>query len=298
VRIAWTSDLHADLSERNVALLPHLAHRVAELDADAFVVAGDVAETVAGVEEALQAFAPLPLPRLYVPGNHDLFAEPDASGGWIDSRTKHEVLLPQHVGNAGFRYLGIDPIEIPPVTFVGTCGWFDATLQDPGLAAYFCRRHFESGIWRGLRAYDSGHVLWPATHPAPGMPCSLTGSWATDAALCDIFVQQLQAQLDATPADALVVAVVHVLAFPELVHRGTFGPSGFYDAWLGSARLGDRLRRDRRVRLVISGHQHRVADLAIRQDLRAVARPIGDARKSDLDLAELARERVGVLDIA
>ena len=129
------------------------------------------------------------------------------------------------------------------------------------------------------------------------MPCSGTAFWATDPALCDLMLESLQRQLQEASADSTIIAVVHVLPFAEVVQRGGFGPSGFYDAWIGSSRLGDCLRGDDRVRLVISGHQHSITDYAISARLRAVANPVGDSRKSSLDLAALASERIGVTDL-
>lgn len=297
MRIAWSSDLHVDVSERNAELVAHLAARVAELAADAFVIAGDVAETASEVQRTLQSLAHLPCPRLYVPGNHDLFAEPTALDGWIDTRDKVETLLPEAARTAACHYLGLQPVSVQKTTFVGTCGWFDGTLADPDLAPFVHENHFRAGGWRQVRAYDKGHVLWPSDSPSTGMPCSLDGRWASDSEICEHMVQALQSQLQQADPQASIVAVVHVLPFPEIVQRNAFGPSGFHDAWLGSARLGDLLREDKRVRLVISGHLHRLADVQISTQLRAVANPIGDARRSSLPLPELARQSVGYIDL-
>ncbi len=297
MRIAWTSDLHVDVCQRNADLLPHLSRRVAELDADVLVIAGDVAEHVKDVQQALQAFAGLRATRLYIPGNHDLFTEEASDGSLLNSQQKLEKQLPEAAENSGFGYLGLRPYPVGTYTFVGTCGWFDASLQDTGLAPFLADHHYQSGVWRGLRSYDHGHVLWPATTVNYAMPCSGTAFWATDPALCDHMLRSLQQQLREASAESSIIGVVHVLPFPEIVQRASFGPSGFYDAWIGSARLGDCLRRDKRVRLVISGHQHSITDCAITPQLRAVANPVGDARKSPLDLPALAAERVGVLDL-
>ena len=297
MRIAWSSDLHVDVSERNRELLPHIAARVEQLSADVLVIAGDVAETVADVQRSLEALAHLPCARLYVPGNHDLFAEPTAAGGWFDTQDKIQKLLPQAVTQTGCHYLGLHPVRVLNKTFIGTCGWFDDTLGEPLLAPFVHSSHFASGSWRHVRAYDKGHVLWPSASPGSGMPCSLAGHWAGDREICDAMLDSLQTQLKQADAQTSIVAVVHVLPFPEIVQRQAFGPSSFHDAWLGSARLGACLREDERVQLVISGHLHRPTDVQITPRLRAVASPVGDARRSPLSLPELARECVGCIDL-
>jgi len=81
-----------------------------------------------------------------------------------------------------------------------------------------------------------------------------------------------------------------------LVQRGIFGDSPFFDAYLGSARLGSCLEQFSAVRAVVSGHLHRRARIT-HNGIQLVASPVGDARKSSLDLADLARERLGLLEL-
>jgi hypothetical protein len=88
---------------------------------------------------------------------------------------------------------------------------------------------------------------------------------------------------------------VHVVPFPQLVERGVFGDRAFHDAYLGSRRLGERLLAARNVRVVVTGHLHRPADVQV-DGVRVVRRPVGDAHKSGLDLPELARAAVGVVE--
>ena len=93
-----------------------------------------------------------------------------------------------------------------------------------------------------------------------------------------------------------ILAVTHVLPLPQLVERGIFGSSPFYDAYLGSTRLGDRLLQEPRLRVVISGHLHRVADLWI-DGVHVVASPVGNVRDNSQSLATLAASRIGVVEI-
>ncbi len=294
MRLAYVSDLHTDLSARNFELLAHLANALHRDPPDVFVIAGDLAERVDDVERSLGVFADAPCERVYLAGNHDLFFE-----GAAHSREKFEVLLPAAAARAGFRYLGLEPLQLGAFTFVGVPGWYDFTLRDPALASVADTEAYRTGQWRGHRAYDRGHLLWPSTAgtPAPGaLPARAAGGWAGDEEIAAHMLERLEAQLSAAGDAQHLVAVIHVLAFEELVQRGAFGVNGFYDAYLGSARLGARLAREPRVRVLVSGHLHGTGDRRI-GNIRAVTRALGDARKHDGPLEALAARILGRLDI-
>jgi hypothetical protein len=298
VRIAYTSDLHTDFGPWNAALLEHLVARAAALHPDVLVVAGDVAETLAAVRDSLQAFATVPCRRLYVPGNHDLYAERTPRGTWITSRKKYEHDLPAAARGAGFEPLGKAPVRLDAWTFVGVPGWYDFTLRDPALDVSVALQQYRNGMWRDQRAFDRGHVLWDAWPDtgASRAPATAPSAWLGDEAIAAILQADLEAQLAAAPSDVPIVAVVHVRPDAALVQRHAFAPSAFHDAYLGSGRLGACLVADRRVRAVITGHLHRPADVML-GTVHAVARPVGNLRQAAADWSACAAERMGCLDL-
>jgi len=299
MRIAYTSDLHSDATPLNRALLPYLARRLAALSPDVVVIAGDVAETSAEVEMALRHFDGIGALRLYVAGNHDLFAEGEPVTG-CTSRDKFTLHLPRAAARAGFIALGQSPVEHAGTAFVGVPGWYDFSLRDPSCDGAIGLEQYRAGIWRGVRAFDRGHVFWPRETGAcvpGGQPASLGGDWALDEEIHAVMAAHLVAQLCAVPAARRIVGVVHVLPFAALAQRGCFGDTAFHDAYLGSAALGDLLLADPRVVAVITGHLHRIADLRLGA-VRAVARPVGTLRAPGTDLEAIAAERSGVLDLA
>ncbi len=151
MRLAYASDLHADLCTRNTDLLPHLAAHLIDRAPDLFIIAGDLAETVAGVESSLRVFGNVPGERVYLAGNHDLFAEGiPGSPGAMDSRDKFDTLLPQAARRAGFHYLGLEPLRFGDLAVVGVPGWFDFTLRDPSLDGVIDTHAYRAGCWRGL----------------------------------------------------------------------------------------------------------------------------------------------------
>jgi 3',5'-cyclic AMP phosphodiesterase CpdA len=276
IRVAFTSDLHADLGPRNAALLPHLAHRAARLDPDVFVIAGDLAETAATVTASLRHFTELRARKFYLAGNHDLFVEDQIH----TSRDKFERLLPAAAAAAGFEYLGLEARTAGALTIVAVPGWYDYSLRDPDLDVCVHRDHYRAGIWRDLRAWDRGHVVW-----------------AGDEAIADSMQARLETQLGEASGPGPILAVTHVLPFAELVVRGVFGDQAFHDAYLGSSALGAVLRRDPRIFAVLCGHLHRPADLTLDSRLRVLARPVGNAAKSRQPLEDLARVSIGVIEI-
>lgn len=297
MRIAYTSDLHSDATPANRALLPHLARRMRELEPDVVVIAGDVAETTAEVEFALAHFTDIGALRLYVAGNHDLFVEGEPAAGRT-SRDKFARDLPAAAARAGFAALGRAPAACGGTAFVGVPGWYDYSLRDPRWDGAIDRSHYRAGTWRGIRAFDRGHVFWPAALPRrAGAHPAAAGEWALDEEIHAWMHASLRAQLQAVEPGRRIVAVVHVLPFAALVQRGCFGDTAFHDAYLGSAALGDLLLADARVAAVISGHLHRPADLRVGH-LRVLARPVGTLREPAPAGAAVAADRCGVLDLA
>lgn len=300
MRLAFVSDLHTDLSARNHALVDALVARARMLAADVFVVAGDLAESCDDIAASLQRLAAIPALRLYLAGNHDLFVDGnDAAAAAMTSQDKFEDVLPAIAASAGFGYLGLEPVWRGDIAFVGVPGWYDFSLRDPILDVVADRHAYSTGFWRGSRAYDRGHIFWPRgnTPHLPGEhPAGIGGAWAGDAEIAAAMLARLQSQLGMVRDAAKVVAVVHVLPCLDLVQRGLFGDSAFFDAYLGSAALGDCIQAAGNVRLVLSGHLHRTAAVH-RGGIRWLASPVGDARRSSLDLERLAEACLGCIDL-
>lgn len=111
VRLLILSDLHLEAG--------HFA--APETDADAVVLAGDIAVGLAGLRWARDSFKDLPI--LYVPGNHEYYGarlEPMA----VELRSCAKEL--------GIHYLDNDVIEVAGVRFVGSTLWTDFELFGSG----------------------------------------------------------------------------------------------------------------------------------------------------------------------
>ena len=90
MRIAYTSDLHIDVSQRNRDAARYLADAMAESGPDVFVLAGDAGNTLDDLRDALGIFETVAIAKLFVPGNHDVWIE-TRDGELVDSRRNPNV---------------------------------------------------------------------------------------------------------------------------------------------------------------------------------------------------------------
>ena len=67
MRIAFTSDLHADITAENQKLLPYLAEEILRLEPDAVVLAGDIANNLSGWKATLTHFNEIGVPKFIIP---------------------------------------------------------------------------------------------------------------------------------------------------------------------------------------------------------------------------------------
>ncbi|HED00794.1 MAG TPA: metallophosphoesterase [Proteobacteria bacterium] len=72
MKIAFTSDIHADVSPENERVPEIQMPILAKESPDIFIVCGDVSAGQRHFEEALKKYGQLTCPKLAVAGNHDL----------------------------------------------------------------------------------------------------------------------------------------------------------------------------------------------------------------------------------
>ncbi len=101
---------------------------IAALKPDAVILAGDVGEGLGGFERMLVLLQALDCPRLILPGNHDLWAEPQAS-----SEARWTEILPRLTREHGAIWLEADNWCRDGLGVCGTIGWYDYTARDPSL---------------------------------------------------------------------------------------------------------------------------------------------------------------------
>jgi hypothetical protein len=300
MRIAFTSDVHADVTRRNGQLLPLLARAVDALAPDVFVLAGDTANTLPALDEALAAFEAVPARKLLVPGNHDV---------WIDSRNAlrrgrdswHKYLtgIPEVCARRGFHDLVGAPLVLGDVGFAGSLGWYDYSLRDLRLESVFRPVDYE----RGEFLDESGLLaIWNDARSAVWLRDPHAADWRLRSrrlSNADVFARirtLFEQDLQRLAAARAIVAVLHTGPFAECLTRKP-QPDPF-DAYEGSLALGELLARAaaRGPVTCICGHRHRPLDVSV-QGVRVVRSPVGYLDDVPGSLEEVAAGAVGLVEV-
>jgi Icc-related predicted phosphoesterase len=286
MRIALTSDLHVEHHPEVVALI---GERVRGLRPDVLIVAGDVSSHLTTLHLVLAELRRAAPHLVFVPGNHDLWMLP----GGPSSRARYEDAIPNACQRAGVAIVGREPIAIAGVAFVGVTGWYDYSLRNHELDGTFTLDDYRSGAWGRLRWNDKARIVWPGDD----------GVELDDPAICAAQVASLERQLDEVGARPTVV-VTHHLPVGELVTSRGELPWDFINGFMGSARLGEAMRRARGVRLGVCGHTHfrkRATVEGVGGPFSVETSPIGYpreyARIGGLTLADRVADRVSIIEL-
>ena len=300
MRVAFTSDLHGDVTSRNRELLPFLAEEVARLRPDVFVIAGDAANDLRALGTVLSHFDGVAAQKLFVPGNHDLWLESKkALRRREDSWHKYRVAVPEVCSAHGFHALCGSPMEIDGVGFVGSVGWYDFSLADPRLAEVYRAEDYEHGEF----ATELGPTWWNDLSRAAWLRNPDAEDWRQRRATLtsrEVFARVLallEEDLAAVRSDVnALVAVLHTAPFAECLERKE--PADPFDAYEGSAALGRLLARRAKLRLTwcICGHRHRPLDLLV-EGVRVVRCPVGYLDGAVEDLGQVAGRSIGVIEL-
>ena len=263
MKIGVVSDLHTDVTPRNKALVPHLINAVKAAELDVFVLAGDLARHLAELSETLNAFhaAELPCEKVFVPGNHDIWAIETPN---VTSEQKCQII------STLCRECGFHPLMEAPflktknaglqgevVGFCGTIGWYDYSFAPEGYGfstAQYAEKQLMGAVWN-----DKRYAKWGDT----------------DFAVTCRFAAQLHKQLAAIRDEvSRIIVVMHHVPFRECIRYQGKLPWDFFRAFMGSVRFGKICLQEPLVTHVLFGHTHRVIDMEI-GSVRALCAPIG-----------------------
>lgn len=259
MKIGLVSDLHTDVTPSNKALVPHLIEAVKAAELDVFVLAGDLARHLVQLSETLNAFhlADLACEKLFVPGNHDIWATETTD---VTSEQKCEIIS-KLCRECGFYPLMDAPFCKERIGFCGTIGWYDYSFAPDGYDfsdTQYAEKTLMRAVWN-----DKRYAKWSDT----------------DAAIARRFEADLETQIVTVRDDvSRIIVVTHHVPFRECIrYRGEL-PWDYFRAFMGSTSLGECCLKERLVTHVLFGHTHRAVDMQIR-GIRAICAPIGYLRE-------------------
>ena len=255
MKIGLISDLHTDVTPSNKALVPYLIDAVSAAELDVLVIAGDLARHLVQLSETLDAFqlADLACEKLFVPGNHDIWAIETEN---VTSEQKCGIIS-ELCYACGFHPLMDGPFIKEKIGFCGTIGWYDYSFAPDGYnfsAAQYAEKALMGAIWN-----DKRYAKWGDTDPA----------------VARRFETDLETQIISIRDEvSRIVVVTHHVPFRACIqYRGEL-PWDFFRAFMGSEYLGTQCLQEPLVTHALFGHTHEALDMQI-GSVRAISAPIG-----------------------
>ncbi len=256
-----------------------LADGMCDSGADVIVLAGDIsAGPDSRYHRFLELFAGFSGPKLFIPGNHDLWSDVDSPS----TSSRYEASLQRIAEDNGFHYLPHNPIAVADVGFAGTVGWCDYSFRQltppvPDLRVTPMLPAREDLTTKLLPIDGRDNVPWEELTTEDYAAQALV--WTTDGhrenliwndaiyvdwhAPDEVVAQELAAELreDARRiADEvrILVGVSHFVPFEEILDEPSDDVAYAYcRAYMGSSLLGDAFLSMPNLALVLCGHHHR-----------------------------------------
>ena len=264
MRLLVTADLHYN-HPKSRALADGLIDEVNAAGGDVLLVVGDTAVADGdSLERCLSRFR-FAGPKLFVPGNHEL---------WTTTGDSEEILrtsLPRRVREVGWHWLQGEPFRVGHVGFVGSAGWYDYAFAQPELG--IPRRFYERKISPGAAERFSEYAdLFQTTDDIAPAAREVVARWndakfvklsRSDDAFLEELLAGLRNQLDALREMPRVVAAIHHLPFAGLLPPPHSAQWDFAKAFLGSPRIGELLLQYPNVTEVFCGHSHFAAQAKV-----------------------------------
>ncbi len=286
MRIAYTSDLHVDISQRNWELVPYLVEVLKIIEPDVLVIAGDVSPELGDLEYALEYLSGLPCLKLFVPGNQDIWVlSEDLQEKGHDSYEKYYFYLPEVCRRNHFIPLWMEPAILQGVGFVGSICWYDHVGPGADSAAFPSDYHYLlDSMWNDMRWACWSDIsmmmegrLWPARRPDPEVSRE--------------FNLRLDQDIEAVGKDPQVSEIVVVSHYPPFRALSVEGVP-----FPGSRDTEGILASHEKVTISISGHIHDKRDLLV-GGVRAVRCPVGYLGREQRKYQEVVEECLEVIHL-
>ncbi len=255
MKIGLISDLHAEATEANRAIIPFLIDAIKAAELDIFILAGDVTPNLSEFYEILGEFknANLACQKLFVPGNHDIWVSKSAN---MTSEQKCGVIA-EICQDHGFYSLLDAPYIAEEIGFCGTIGWYDYTFASDEYdfsTEQYAKKQLMGTVWS-----DKQYARW-------------TGP---DEKIAHRFETELDKQITFLKDKVQrIIVVTHHVPFRECIrYRGEL-PWDYFRAFYGSEGLGMLCLQEPLVTHVLFGHVHYAINQQVK-NIKAICAPIG-----------------------
>lgn len=296
MKVAYTSDVHADITLNNGRLIPYLVKYVQDIKPDVFVIAGDISNTLESLDGTLKQFDELRCLKVMVPGNHDVWIESNNSmRKGKDSLYKYRQAIPQVCSKNGFLYPITEPFIIDNAAIIGNIGWYDYSFADLRLTNTYdfidyVRGTFNEGVWK-----DTKYAVWLKYPDSPSWKVRL--KTLSNNSVFELLLDELKNSVQKIPSDIRkVLVVLHTAPFKECIIPKS-EPSPF-DAYEGGTQIGEFIKTisESREISVICGHRHKKLFLDM-GNIKLYRSPVGYLDKSQTDYERIAREVIGEFEM-
>jgi hypothetical protein len=266
MRLLVTADLHYN-HPKSRAVADELIDEMNRAGGDVLLLVGDTAIADGdSLEHCLGRFD-FAGPKLFVPGNHELWTTGD------DSYEIFTSILPRRVREMGWHWLQGEPFRLEGgrVGFAGSVGWYDYSFAPTELGIH--RPFYEHKISPGAAERFGEYAgLFERRDDIPPAAREVVARWndakfvklhrSDDAFLAEL-LDGLRTQLESLRDVPQVIAAVHHLPFRELLPPPRNAQWDFAKAFLGSPRIGELLSEFTNVRDVYCGHSHFAAEAQV-----------------------------------
>jgi Icc-related predicted phosphoesterase len=266
MRLIVTADLHYDHRNSRPSA-ERIIDEINRAGCDVLLVIGDVATPPGDAfEQCLLRFTHAG-PKLFVPGNHELWTH------GLDSYTILVSQLPARVAAVGWQWLADKPFTSGKIGIVGSLGWYDYSFAQPQLG--IPRRFYQHKISPGAAGhFGEFKSLLNRRDDIPPQAMQVVARWndgrfvklhRSDEQFLDELLGTLRGQLHRLSQLNLdrIVAAIHHLPFGELLPASHSAPWDFTKAYLGSELLGKLLLEFPKVGHVFCGHSHFAAEAQV-----------------------------------
>lgn len=278
MKIFAISDIHVDGKNRHLAYsLPQkMLHHIAKTkEQSVLIIVGDVSQNLAIFHNYLKLFQNIPITKLFVAGNHDVWVPPGTN-----SLSKYQVVLAEAVEDAGFHYLDKQPYILGNIGFVGNIGWYDYSFRTPHTTIpddlKLIRKSTAQYItWEELTTLDYNEkILMGETN---GNLFNIT-SWNdrlyihwdfTDEEFSMRCLKKIKQHFEMiTPKVERIVFSSHHVHFQEGVITKNKISWDFNTAFVGSRSIGEYILTQKKVDLLLFSHTHERGSYVINNHIR------------------------------